>query len=279
MSAVDGQLKILLDSLSTSGHLDNAIVVVLTDHGEGIGSPADLLVDQDDTAMPRSTKIGSGHGTNLFSLVQNQTFMAFKRYGGDPYRDGDRYQRFFSYDLQPTLLDLLGLTAQKIVRGISMVPWLEKPELDQIDRSLFVETGFFLPALNDLNIKINDVFSQGSSYYLINDDAKLIINPSELGKLLQGKQRGVLRGSKLLAQVPVKANEESIQYEWLLADITNKQAVKLETENFASECQQQCVDMLAELLAFYGDELAIQQWPAYNNYMQVADVADNTPTQ
>lgn len=276
MSAVDGQLKILLDSLRTSGHLDNAIVVVLTDHGEAIGWPEDLLVDNDDSAMPRSTRIGTGHGTNLFSLVQHQTFMAFKRYGGVPYREGDRYQRFFSYDLRPTLLDLLGLTAPEIVRGISMVPWLEQPKLDQKDRSLFVETGFFLPALDDLNIKINDLLSQGSAYYLINDDAKLIINPSEIGKLLKGKQRGVLRGSKLLAQVPVKANDEAMEYEWVLADINGKKAVKLDADNFAFECQQQCIDMLAELLEFYGDELALEQWPAYMSYVQSIKVADNT---
>jgi arylsulfatase A-like enzyme len=276
ISAVDGQLKILLDSLRTSGHLDNAIVVVLTDHGEAIGWPEDLLVDRDDQTMPRSTKIEVGHGSNLFSLVQQQTFMAFKRYGGYPYREGDRRQRFFSYDLQPTLLDLLDLSAQDAVRGISMVPWLEEPGLDQIDRSLFVETGFYLPALNDLNIKITDVVSQGGSYYLINDDAKLIINPSEMGKLISGKQRGVLRGSKLLAQVPTQANDKVMQYEWLLADINDKQAVKLEPENFTSECDKQCIDMLAELLEFYGDELALEEWPVYMNYIRAIKIADNT---
>lgn len=276
LSAVDEQLKILMDSLLASGHLDNAIVVVLTDHGEALGWPDDLLVESDDPAIPLTTKLSVGHGTNLFSLVQNRTFMAFKRYGSKQYSPGDRHQRFFSYDLRPTLLDLLDLSAPNPVRGISMLPWLETPGLDQLDRSLFVETGFYLPAINTLNIKINDVLSQGGSYYLINEDAKLIINPSEMGKLIESKQRGILRGSKLLAQVPVKANDKVMLYEWLLADIRTRKTVKLDPENFLSECQQPCIAMLAEMLDFYGDELAIQEWPGYSSYRQALSIADQT---
>ncbi len=275
LAAVDRQIAILLDSLQASGHLDDAIVILLTDHGEGIGWPGETLVNVEDPSMPLASKNASGHGTNVFALVQHHTFMAFRRYGAGQYIPGKRQQRFFNYDLGPTLLDLLDLRPADGIRGISMVPWLERPALEGTDRALFVETGFYLPAINTVTIKIDDVISQGRNYYLINDDARLIINPAKMGKLIGNKQRGVLRGSLLLAQVPVEARGTAVQYEWVLADIAGGGAVKLVADNFTAECRTQCMAMLEELIAFYGAELAIEEWPAYSQYLQATSVADN----
>lgn len=276
LSEVDRQIAILLESLRVSGHLDNAIVVILSDHGEGIGWPEESLAALEDPTLPYGSKQIMGHGNNVFALVQNHAFMAFKRYGEAQYTAGYRPQRFFNYDLKPTLLDLINLPSSNAVSGISMAAWIIDPVLDELDRPLFLETGFNVPASNSLNINPDEVLSQGGHFYALTDDAKLEISPAKMDELIKNKQRGVLRGSRLLAQVPNKSKAGNIQYDWVLADTNGKGAVKLVAKNYTSECQSQCTAMLTELVDFYGAELAIEQWPAYPAYLQAVRLADNT---
>jgi hypothetical protein len=73
--------------------------------------------------------------------------------------------------------------------------------------------------------------------------------------------------------------DNALKHEWLLADLDKKQTVKLRPDNFASACDTQCIGMLAQMQEFYGDELVLERWPAYKNFLQASEIADNTSVQ
>lgn len=274
LQEVDKQIAILLQSLHKSGHLDNAIVVILSDHGEGLGWPEEALVGMDNGDMPISAKRRGGHGSNIFALGQHHTFMAFKRYGAAQYPPGDRQQRFANYDFKPTLLDLLGIPATETSRAVSMVPWIKNLQRDELDRAIFVETGLHVPAIDKLSISTGEVLSQGASFYKLGNDGRLVIHPEQLEQLIENKQRGILKGQLLLGQVPTRPKNAAMQYEWILADIRGGNAVKLIASNFDSECHAACLEMMSELKDFYGDELKLDTWTAYTASAQEVHVAD-----
>jgi hypothetical protein len=257
---VDEQLETLLTSLREKGLLDNAIVVLLSDHGESVGWPEEVLVDVNDPDMPVAVKRRNGHGTNVFALDQHRIFMAYKRYGTQAFPSGERKQRFFSYDLKSTLLDLLGAPIYEAERSVSMVPWIKDAQLTALDRAVFLETGFTPPAINSLTIDPAEVFSQGHSYYAIGNDARLVIKGDKLDEIVRNKQRGILKGSRLLAQVNASTSSNEQRYDWILANLGLREAVKLEAENLHSECLSPCRAMIRELIDFYGDELGSTEW-------------------
>ncbi len=64
MGAADMQVGLLLDSLKEGGRLDNAIVVLFSDHGEDFGMQKDVI--RNDAGQILRTGL-NGHGTSRAS--------------------------------------------------------------------------------------------------------------------------------------------------------------------------------------------------------------------
>ena len=104
---VDDQIGRLLEGLSRSGWLDEALVVVTSDHGEAMDEHADELWN---------------HGHTLYDeTVRTPLVMRFP----GAWRAGTRIpQLVANIDLVPTLLELLGLPLPDGIEGRSLVPLL-----------------------------------------------------------------------------------------------------------------------------------------------------------
>ncbi len=113
----DAQLGRLLDDLRARGRLDDTLVVVVADHGEGLGDHGELehayLLDEEVLHVPLVIAgPGVAEGARVPSLVPTE-------------------------DVQPTLLDLLGL-ADDDARTRSLVPALRGARIEH--RASYAET-------------------------------------------------------------------------------------------------------------------------------------------
>jgi arylsulfatase A-like enzyme len=115
----DVYVKRLLDGLRALNRLDNAIVVVIADHGEGFGEHG--VWD---------------HGQGLFEEIVRVPLIFWTT---QPWNKAQRLQVPASLlDVAPTLVDLAGGKAPAEWDGGSLVPWL-RGERQDTDRVVFQE--------------------------------------------------------------------------------------------------------------------------------------------
>lgn len=147
LSRTDRQFGQLLEVLERKRLLDNAIVVVFSDHGESFGTAADSLVPIDSSEIVRIGAVPRwGHGTSVLSAHQYQALLAFRRFGIEAATPGGRRIDVPASieDVTPTLVDLLELRARAPFDGRSLRPLLEAtgPYAEWPNRIRFTETEF-----------------------------------------------------------------------------------------------------------------------------------------
>jgi Sulfatase/HEAT repeats len=104
---LDGELRKLIEGMAALGLAENTIVVLVSDHGEGLGSHTQML-----------------HGPNIFEEDLHVP-LAFYIPGVEP-RVIDT--PVGNIDVVPTLVDLLGAPVGPADRGRSLVPLIADPE-------------------------------------------------------------------------------------------------------------------------------------------------------
>ena len=103
-SFIDAQIGRLMDALEETGHADNTIVVLWSDHGYHLGEKA---ITGKNTLWERSTRV---------PLV----------FAGPGVTQGGRCERPVELlDIYPTLIELCGLTPRDDLEGRSLTPLLE----------------------------------------------------------------------------------------------------------------------------------------------------------
>lgn len=198
----DAQFKSVLASLHRAGTLDNAIVFVLSDHGESL---------QDDPAIgdfphlnlpeeaPRpfwpTLPVLNGHGTDIFRLQQSHILLAMKdmRTRPNPVIDN----RF----LQTTDIKRLALTAA----GLHTHSFSDTGYGGSKPRYLFFQSGFFVPGIGaGKNIHAQRVMQRGIGFYRLDPETGYLqIRPQAMGQILQSLQYGVMDPPWLAASLPL----------------------------------------------------------------------------
>jgi arylsulfatase A-like enzyme len=123
---MDAQVGRLLDHLKASGRYDDALVIIVGDHGEAFGEhPGDVM-----------------HGTRLYETTMHVPWM-IKLPGQREGRVTDALVSLI--DLMPTVLDVLELPVPARCSGKSLVPLLhgEPPPWDAADRVVFMQRRLF----------------------------------------------------------------------------------------------------------------------------------------
>lgn len=294
VEAVDAQLGKLLSLLKREGLLENTLVVLLSDHGTGLGMIGDratteknfrgdaanikfLSVSRFSTApfysfdFKRDYSINTayGQGTDVLSLKQVRVLLSYKGFGITiPQQTIE--QRGLLIDIAPTVLDFLHLPPIAQADGMSMAP-LFAEQANKIDftRPIFWETGDKFAAIETDKIAVDKVIKQRIGSYEINRQTGLLyLNDLAEKSLVKSKQRAVLWGDWILALYPQEVKTKMVTSE------KTKQMVRksytadpfyvlyniktgLWTINFASPLAKTApVDELkAKLFAFYGDEM------------------------
>jgi hypothetical protein len=203
VTRVDQQFQDLMKLLDGKGALENAIVILLSDHGESLGDT--LPFTQGEDTDPKAY----GHGTEVLARHQYQVLLSMRTYGEPPLRLTDRRvvaSPVSLEDVTPTVVDLLGIETAEAFDGVSLVPLLTGSQsgIDS-NRVRFLETEFNPPGFNVNELTgASDLASAAKSYRIDPETDRVLIRADQVGDILARRQYAALRDGSLLASLPVE---------------------------------------------------------------------------
>lgn len=171
LTAVDAQVGDLVSRLSRKGHLDDALVIVMSDHGEGFGE-----IEARTTRGGEALNIvGYGHGANVLSEHQNRVILGLLQY-----RNGQPANEHVRRD------DLVSLTDLRDV--IEHFTASDQIKLDARDRCLLSETGLrFVGAANYKTLNPAELAAESAKHYEIAPDGRMRLRERSLAELIAMK--------------------------------------------------------------------------------------------
>jgi hypothetical protein len=187
LKEVDFQISNLFGSLEKAGLLDDALVILLSDHGEGFPgeeSSADSLA--------------YGHGTHSGDKSQSKVLLNVSVYkDGKQIASAETKNNMVSLvDVAPTIVDHLGGDKQAFsFDGIS----LYEPDRKNT-RLVFSETGFVLAGLlNVANPDNSDLLVAGGNNYRPVENGTVIMDDASVDALIAGKSRTVYSSQAIVS--------------------------------------------------------------------------------
>ncbi len=219
LQGVDGQFQTIWNELEAQGRLANAVVVVLSDHGEDFAMERDRLAANDPT---RPDFRFFGHGNFALSRAQNHVVMAIQQYrdGRPLWAPRTMNGAASTIDVAPTLLDLVGAQTDRL-EGQS---W--KQALDQLghlpeDRIRFFENGIRSAGVERAQIDERAVAGEMSYLYRVTPDMRFEIRPDLIPGKLAEKQRGAVRGNVgVMTDPPIGFDIQASAPCWQVVDYT-----------------------------------------------------------
>ncbi|HXV40661.1 MAG TPA: sulfatase-like hydrolase/transferase, partial [Steroidobacteraceae bacterium] len=206
IAAVDLQFDAVVEMLRRKGVLDNAVVVVLSDHGEALGFPSDTMLRKTGTADEIWNSIW-GHGTSVMSPHQYSVLLAMRAFGRAALPgEGGAYDWPVSLeDVRPTLEEIATGRAPGDVDGVSLLPYLAQtaPASALEQRLRYTETCFNTPMMLAGRIETSGLVTEAIEFYeLVPETGWVQLRQNRLPELMAKKQRAVLSRGSLLAAVP-----------------------------------------------------------------------------
>jgi len=217
----DLQFGEIIRQLEKYNLLDNALVLLMSDHGESFSHDVHTIqhfTSKNDTNAPY-LRSSHGHGSDLRHPSQNTVVFSAKEYGQAKISSGEVKQNISLIDIAPTVLDYLNIPTDKVnPDGISLLPLLKDNLQTMADRFFFMETGFNIAnAITADHVDTKLLTGEGSKHYNISKDGRLIIKEDSLTDIINTKQRSVKFREWLLYFKnddldPVLINTESMTY-------------------------------------------------------------------
>lgn len=187
LTVADNQLGRIIDGLKRRNLYEQALVVLLSDHGESFGA-ADSW----------------GHGTSLFDNAQNHVLIAIK----PPFTvtGQERSELASTVDIAPTILDLLTIPHDPhLYDGWPLLS--RSPPPFQGERKIFMETGFHLFHQTGKGFTMDEMIRDGHLFYEASPQNGLItVRDIYHEQILAQKQLGVVADNwRLIVQkIPQK---------------------------------------------------------------------------
>jgi arylsulfatase A-like enzyme len=193
------QIDRLLAALKASGRLDNAIVVLMSDHGESMGYADGLWVSRENNAAPQreASQVGAyrafalepgfdGHGANVLDRTANGTLLAFQAYGPlqSRFPPGEHARLASLVDIMPTLLPALDVETPSGLDGLNLMA-----SDASMPRVVPSETGIRFNALSSLvHVDEDKLLAESKGFYRVEPDtARLIVKPERYAGLVSTK--------------------------------------------------------------------------------------------
>lgn len=207
MVAVDSQVDTVVNALRRAGRLENAILVVLSDHGEGFATPRDTKENLAPFASIDRPTTPFGHGSMALSRAQHQVVLGMQKYiDGKPVWTPHAISGPASIiDVAPTLADDIG-TGIASFDGRSMLSTIRSQSGVLPDQVRFVENGIRSTGVEQHVVDEKAVAREMAYLYRIDEDLRFEIRPSLLSRKISEKQRGVIWGRFGLAASPDVVN-------------------------------------------------------------------------
>ena len=144
IAMADDQVKMFLDFFKKSGLLDNSLVILLSDHGDGWDAIQQIIT----------------HGSDFECLWSNKMILAI-RGKGIPKKKVLGLVR--SIDIYPTILEWAGIPFSDSIDGKSLMEFIHSNE-ETSSRKLFAETGFDLSQKYQMGKLINHIENEARNY-------------------------------------------------------------------------------------------------------------------
>lgn len=207
----DAAIGELMNSLTASGFLDDAIVVLTADHGEGLYECPECV----------------GHGDNLRGMMTLRVPLAFKL----PAKRFPNAQPSVEtttaslLDVYPTLIDLLGLDSLPVHEGVALLD-LNGRTKALAPRSLVVETGEWL--WDTAAVPKDRIQYPPITMLATIDGDRIAIDPKYEGVIRAAKHRAVIRAPYKLLYEPSRTGVRYrlFDYEADPLDMTDLAAAK-----------------------------------------------------
>jgi len=221
VAVADGQVSKLLSELKAAGRLNNAVVVMLSDHGEGLGMAKDRWHNKNGTT--HSSAYIWGHGASALNAAESRVVLSFQRYsnGKAMLAPAASEAPVGLTDIAPTLLTLSGIGyAPGDFDGRALLGG-EGDAVALPNRALFIESGISGVSLQKAKVDPGEVASEFSYLYRITPELRFELEPEELPDQLRRKQRAVLLGRYGLTSWPYRSRPDEIG-SWVKLDRVTK---------------------------------------------------------
>ena len=258
----DQQVGSFWNLLQDRGFLKNAIVIVLSDHGESLLS-YDARLFQDDKFNPGTHRPADlvkvklkkelyGHGAYLSTLFENHTVLAFRVFGEQKNKPGRIDSLASLIDVKPTLFGLLKQDAAT-PSGVSFADQImQGKSFPLADRGVMMQTGLNVVNLKSEQIPVQKMLDKGLNFYQVDPKTGLVtLQESHLPKLIKDKAHSIRYENWYLVAFPA-AYFAKIDKPEPRAILINLQTGEW-TDNLASSFAQQAplVLMLKQMKALF----------------------------
>lgn len=215
VAEADLQFATVIEELKRLNRLDNAILIVMSDHGEDFALERDQLEVAETGQMAGSY----GHGSFALSDVQNHVVMGIQRYrGGKPQWSHRRVKGAGSViDVAPTVADLIEMNGGQY-EGISWMSAINETGDLPFRRIRYFENGLRSAGVERAHIDERAVADEMSYLYRVTTDGRFEIRPELLPQKLREKQRGAMLGSIGVMTDPVSNNAPGASGCWRMVD-------------------------------------------------------------
>ncbi|WP_232847092.1 sulfatase-like hydrolase/transferase [Shewanella nanhaiensis] len=209
LEKVDKQFNHFIELLSDRGYLNNAIIYLISDHGEGFMLDRDKLIALSSLSDKQSKlSVNSwGHGNNVLTQEQSDVLMAYRRFSdGKTVQEGKKISGTFSLiDIAPSLFDELNLSLNKSDKqfdGIILPKSTQSKDSNIFERNIFVESSLPVNAINTSFIDDRKVLSETASDYEVRENGRAVLQAERYPSLVSQKQRSVYYQKWQLAMLP-----------------------------------------------------------------------------
>jgi len=215
IAEVDRQFGEVWRLLEKRGVFENAIVVVLSDHGEALGGATDSMLRKTGSGMEIWNSLW-GHGTSVMSPHQYSVLLAIRGYGRArlPGAPSVHPWPVSLEDVRPTLEEFVTGIAPVNVDGISLRPYLADPDSAAAlaTRVRYTETDFNTPMVLAGKYSASGLIHEGAAYYeVVPETGWVQLRADRLPELMFQKQRAALSRESLLAAIPARSGD-SVSY-------------------------------------------------------------------
>lgn len=218
--AADNQIGKFLSLLKHYGYLSNAIVILLSDHGEAIELHGDRVTSGDlyqDKGAPlkfyppalekEDFDQSAGHGTDVLGLKQYQTLLALRTYGGYLQVPGKIIGAVSLQQLMPTILDVLNIPSP-IHPEASLKKYLTETSAQVSEHSIYLESDFSPESIRTVYPQLSKVMLEGIQLFQIDqNNGRLVLKQDMERMVIRSKQYANLQGEWILALYPVDRDQ------------------------------------------------------------------------
>jgi arylsulfatase A-like enzyme len=284
----DQQIGKFLTILKDNKLLDHALVVLLSDHGTGLGLPGDRLTaenlyqgdkshiklirppydtpikDKEGHTETSGIDTSYGYGGDVLSRATYHTLLAFRGYGFDIGTAKEVNTSVSLIDIAPTVLELLKMPVLAKADGVSLRNALFNNNDIDIKRPLFMETSLSFTEITQPHISIPEVVKKAASLFHVDaQNGTVSMKPAALNAISQNAEKAVLQDHWLLANLPASTRYRQVGAGKFVSYITPPQfiLVDITTGRWTAELDSQFAqsapvgELYAKLLGFYGREI------------------------